>query len=191
MDKATDSILTTTIAVSHRSEMTPHLTPSCPESTIRRIRGHPVVLDSDLAVLYGVTPKRLNEQVKRNISRFPDDFMFQLSFSEWDSLRSQFATLKRGEHRKYLPYAFTEHGSIMAATVLNSPQAISMSLSLVRAFVKLRRMTLSVETLTRKVSALENGFSHHGKKFQIVFDALRKMMETPQSSKRKIGFSTE
>jgi len=88
--------------------MTPHLTPSCPESTIRRIRGHAVILDSDLAVLYGVTPKRLNEQVKRNISRFPADFMFQLSFSEWDSLRSQFATLKRGEHRKYLPYAFTE-----------------------------------------------------------------------------------
>src|SRR5512137_755833 len=100
------------------------------ERTILLIRGHKVILDTDLAALYGVTPKRLNEQVKRNRERFPSDFMFQMTAEEHTSLRSQFATLKagRGQHRKYLPYVFTEHGAIMAASVLNSPKAVEMSI---------------------------------------------------------------
>jgi hypothetical protein len=161
------------------------LTPS-PESSIRRIRGHAVILDSELAALYGVTAKRLNEQVKRNDARFPEDFMFQLTSAEWDSLRPQFATLKRGQHRKYLPYVFTEHGAIMAATVLNSSQAISMSLSLVRSFIKLRRSALSVEALSRKVHGLEKGFKVHGETFNVVFDALRQLMAPPDKPKGKI-----
>ena len=106
------------------------------------MRGQKVMLDSDLAELYGVPTKRLNEQVKRNIDRFPPDFMFRLSQEEAEILRSQNATLKggRGQHRKYLPYAFTEHGAIMAATVLNSQRAVEMSVFVVRAFVQLREM---------------------------------------------------
>ena len=129
-----------------------------PDQFITRIRGQVVILDSDLAALYGVTVKRLNQQVMRNQDRFPEDFCFQVAEKEWHSLRLQNATLKRGQHRKYMPYAFTEHGAIMAATVLNSSQAVQMSVAVVRAFVKLRRMALSVEALARKVSALENKY---------------------------------
>ena len=106
-----------------------------PDQCITRVRGHAVILDSDLAALYGVPVKRLNEQVRRNKERFPEHFVFQLTENERLSLRSQNATLKRGQHRKYLPYVFTEHGAIMAATVLNSPQAIKMSIAVVTAFV--------------------------------------------------------
>jgi hypothetical protein len=108
------------------------------------VRGHKVLLDADLAALYGVTTKRFNEQVRRNATRFPEDFMFRLSAEEWDSLRSQLATLKtgRGQHRKYLPLAFTEHGAIMAATILNSPRATEVSVYVVRAFVRLRETKL-------------------------------------------------
>jgi hypothetical protein len=97
-----------------------------PQDAIVRLRGQSVILDADLAALYGVPVKRLNQQVVRNREKFPDDFCFQLTDAEWRSLRLQFATLKRGQHRKYMPYAFTEHGAIMAATVLNSPQAVQM-----------------------------------------------------------------
>jgi ORF6N domain len=112
--------------------------------TILVFRGQRVLLDAELAALYGVTTKRFNEQVRRNRERFPEDFMFQLTPEESASLRSQFATLEggRGQHRKYLPYAFTEHGAIMAATILNSPQAVEMSVYVVRAFVQLRAFEL-------------------------------------------------
>ncbi len=112
------------------------------ERAILVIRGQKVILDADLAALYGVTTKRLNEQVKRNLDRFPHDFVFQLTLEEQDSLRSQSATLKagRGQHRKFLPYVFTEHGAIMAASVLSSPKVIEMSILVVRAFVKLRNI---------------------------------------------------
>ncbi|MDX2226908.1 MAG: ORF6N domain-containing protein [Verrucomicrobiae bacterium] len=158
-------------------------------SLIASFRGHRVILDSDLAALYGVTVKRLNQQVVRNKERFPEDFMFQLTEKEWNSLRLQNATLKRGQHRKYMPYVFTEHGAIMAATVLNSPQAVQMSMVVVRAFVKLRRMALSVEQLHRKVDALERGFKDHGQNFKAVFNALRQLMTPPpEKPKPKIGF---
>jgi hypothetical protein len=111
------------------------------------MRGHKVLLNMDLAARYGVTTKRFNEYVRRNKARFPLDFMFQRAQEEWDSLRSQFGTLKtaRGQHRKYLPYAFTEHGAIMAATILNSPRATEVSVYVVRAFVRLREMLAAAQ----------------------------------------------
>ena len=156
-----------------------------PDQCITRIRGHAVILDANLAALYGVPVKRLNEQVRRNPDRFPEPFIFQLTASEWDSLRSQFATLKRGQHRKYRPYVFTEHGAIMAATVLNSPQAIKMSIAVVSAFVNLRRMALSVEGLARKVVLLEGKYD---KQFKIVFDAIRQLMSYSPPSNQVKGF---
>ena len=156
-----------------------------PQDAITRVRGHAVILDADLAALYGVPVKRLNEQVRRNPDRFPEPFMFRLTETEWQSLRSQNATLKRGQHRKYLPYVFTEHGAIMAATVLNSPQAVQMSVAVVRAFVNLRRMALSVEALARKVNALEGKYD---KQFKVVFDAVRELMSYPPPSNQIEGF---
>ncbi len=156
-----------------------------PDKAITRIRGQAVILDSELAELYGVTVKRLNQQVTRNPERFPEPFVFRLTIPEWEHLRLQNATSNGRGGRRYLPYAFTEHGAIMAATVLNSPQAIQMSVAIVTAFVKLRRMALSVEALARKVNALEGKYDQH---FKIVFDAIRQLMNNPQPSKQIEGF---
>jgi hypothetical protein len=156
-----------------------------PQDAIARVRGHAVILDADLAALYGVTVKRLNQQVTRNRERFPEDFCFRLTQTEWRSLRLQNATLKRGQHRKYMPHAFTEHGAIMAATVLNSPQAVQMSMAVVRAFVQLRRMALSVAGLARKVDELERKYD---KQFKVVFDAVRKLMSYSPPSPQVEGF---
>jgi hypothetical protein len=124
---------------------------------ILALRGHRVILDAELAALYGVTTKRFNEQVRRNAKGFPADFRFQLTAEESSSLRSQIATLKlgRGQHRKYLPHVFTEHGAIMAATILNSTRAIEMSVYVVRAFVQLREMLASNKELARRFAQLE------------------------------------
>jgi hypothetical protein len=124
---------------------------------IQVIRGQRVLLDSDLAALYGVTAKRLNEQVRRNAERFPEDFVLRLTNQELLALRSQIATLKtgRGQHRKYPPLAFTEHGAVMAATILNSPRAVGMSVYIVRAFVRLRTMLEGNAQLARKLDELE------------------------------------
>lgn len=121
------------------------------------MRGQKVMLDADLAALYGVSTKRFNEQVRRNAARFPEDFMFRLSAVEWNSLRSQFATLKpgRGQHRKYLPLAFTEHGAIMAAMVLNSARATEVSVYVVRAFVRLRDTLAAHKDLAARLQILE------------------------------------
>jgi hypothetical protein len=145
------------------------------------------MLDADLADLFGVPTKRLNEAVRRNASRFPDDFMFQLSSDEIDSLRSQNATLKpgRGKHRKYLPFAFTEQGVSMLSCVLNSERAIQVNIAIMRAFVLLRRMLLSNEELARKVDALERKYDA---RFKVVFDAIRALMEPPKKPSRRIGF---
>jgi hypothetical protein len=145
------------------------------------------MLDADLADLFGVPTKRLNEAVRRNASRFPDDFMFQLSRDEIDSLRSQNATLKpgRGKHRKYLPFAFTEQGVSMLSCVLNSERAIQVNIAIMRAFVLLRRMLLSNEELARKVDALERKYDA---RFKVVFDAIRALMEPPKKPSRRIGF---
>jgi phage regulator Rha-like protein len=151
------------------------------------IRGHRVMLDADLAELYGVPTKRLNEAIKRNAVRFPEDFMFQLSREEVDSLRSQNATLKtgRGKHRKYFPFAFTEQGVAMLSSVLNSKRAIQVNIAIMRAFVLLRRMLLSHEELARKVDALERRYDAQ---FRVVFDAIRALMEPPKPPRRRIGF---
>lgn len=124
---------------------------------IRILRGQRVLLDSDLAALYGVKTLRLNEQVRRNADRFPEDFVFRLTNQDVASLRSQFAILKigRGQHRKYPPVAFTEHGAVMAATILNSPQAVAMSVYVVRTSVRLRSVLESNAQLARKLDALE------------------------------------
>ena len=123
---------------------------------IASVRGQRVILDADLAALYGVETRRLNEQVKRNPTRFPPDFMFQLAVEEQTALRSQIAILKtgRGQHRKYLPYAFTEHGAIMAATLLNSPRAVQVSVYVVRAFVQLRALTIPPDPPKRPIGFL-------------------------------------
>jgi hypothetical protein len=121
------------------------------------LREQRVLLDADLAALYSVTTKRFNEAVKRNSTKFPTDFMYQISREEWDSLRSQFATLKtgRGAHRKYLPHAYTEHGALMAAMVLNSPRAVEVSVLVIRAFVQLRKMLVDNQELENRLDELE------------------------------------
>lgn len=160
------------------------------DNLILRIRGHAVILDSDLAALYGTTTKRLNEQVKRNNERFPDDFVFQLTEKEWRSLRSQIATSKKGHGgRRYMPHVFTEHGALMAANVVKSERAIEMSIAVVRAFAKLRRMALSVEGLARKVDQLERKYD---KQFRVVFDTIRQLIMAPEEPSKKIaGFKND
>jgi ORF6N domain len=144
------------------------------------------MLDADLAVLYGVSTKRLNEQVRRNRSRFPDDFMFQLTTEEVRSLRSQFATSKQGRGgRRYAPLVFTEQGIAMLSTVLNSERAIQVNIEIMRAFVRLRRMLASNEDLSRKLAALEKKYDSQ---FRVVFEAIRELMTPPEAKKRKIGF---
>jgi hypothetical protein len=157
------------------------------ERAIFIARGHRVIFDETLAQLYGVSTKRLNEQVRRNSHRFPDDFMFQLASDEWASLRSQIATLRpdRGQHRKYLPCVFTEHGAVMAANVLNSPTAVQASIQVVRAFVRLRQLLASHEELARKLEALERKYD---KRFRVVFDTIRALMTPPETKRRPIGF---
>ena len=159
------------------------------------LRGQRVLLDTELAVLYGVTTKRFNEQVRRNRERFPEDFMFQLTPEELTSLRSQFATLKggRGRHRKYLPYAFTEHGAIMAATILNSPRAVEMSVYVVRAFVQLRELLSSNRELARRFAQLETRLdkklTEHDVAIAAILSAIRELMHPPPPEQRPIGFT--
>lgn len=156
----------------------------CITGNILLIRGQRVMLDEDLATIYGVTTKRLNEQVRRNKDRFPEDFMFPLTREEFAVLRSQFATSRWGG-RRYPPNAFTEHGAIMLASVLKSPIAIEASIQVVRAFVRLRELLASNKELDRKLTELERKYD---KKFQIVFDAIRQLMEPVIKPKSKIGF---
>ena len=169
------------------------------EPVIREFRRKRVILAADLARVYGVTAKRLNEQVKRNVERFPDDFMFQLTEEEAGSLqdsRSQIATLKRGQNIKYLPYAFTEHGALMAANVLRSKRAIAMSVYVVRAFVKLRELLGSNNELAKKLDELECKLTArqdvHEKAILQVFSQIRELTRPrpPQAEpkRRRIGF---
>jgi phage regulator Rha-like protein len=159
------------------------------ESKIYLIRNQRVMLDSDIAELYGVTTKRFNEQVKRNIERFPEDFMFKLTDEEYKILRSQFATsnIIHGG-RRYTPYVFTEHGAIMAATILNSSKAVEMSIFVVRAFVKLREITSGNKELAQKLNELEKKYEKHDKDIKAIIDAIRQLMTSPEKTKRKIGF---
>jgi len=204
---------------------------------IYMIRGQRVMLDKDLAKLYGVSVKRLNEQVKRNIKRFPQDFMFlltlqevrvlrsqiatlntQLFIAQEDSnlrsqiatsseqpvteqdvrtLRSQFVTSKQGQHLKYLPYAFTEQGVAMLSSVLNSQRAIQVNITIMRAFVKLRELLLTHKDLAEKIAALEKKYATHDDKIQLIFEAIKKLLEPvppqPSSEPKKppIGFNRD
>lgn len=159
------------------------------ESKIVILRHQKVILDNDLAQLYGVPVKRLNEQVKRNRERFPEDFMFQLSKKEHEILRSHFATSSRAHGgRRYAPFAFTEHGAVMVATVLNSKKAIETSVLVVRAFVRLRKMLATNRQLAEKIAELEDRLESHDKTIQDIFEAIRELMAPPKGSKSRIGF---
>lgn len=157
------------------------------ERAILLIRGRKVMLDADLASLYGVEPRVLVQAVKRNLERFPTDFMFQLSKEEVDFLRSQIVTLKRGrgQHSKYLPYAFTEQGVAMLSSVLRSLRAIQVNIEIMRAFVRLRQMLASHAELARKLDALEKKYDTQ---FKAVFDAIRQLMAPPEPKRRPMGF---
>lgn len=165
------------------------------QSAILTVRGQKVILDVDLARTYGVPTKVLNQAVKRNADRFPDDFMFRLSKEETENLRrsrSQSVTLKRGQNVKYPPYAFTEHGAIMAATVLNSPQAVRMSVFVVRAFVKMREHMLHHVELQRKLADIEKSLMAHDAALRDVYLKIRPLLLPPsESPRRQIGFGVK
>jgi hypothetical protein len=159
------------------------------ESRILILRHQRVILDVDIARLYGVSVKRLNEQVKRNQERFPSDFMFQLTDRENGALRSQIATSKKTRGgRRYTPHAFTEHGAIMAATVLNSKRAVQMSVFVVRAFVRLREMLATNRRLAGKIAELENRLDTHDSVIQDLIEAIKELMTPKQPPRRRIGF---
>ena len=164
------------------------------ESKILVIRGQKVMVDEDSAALYGVETRRLNEQVRRNLERFPEDFMFQLTEEEYAALISQFATSKPGRGgRRKLPLVFTEHGAIMAAAVLNSARAIEVSVYVVRAFVKLRELLATRKELARRLDELEarieKKLATHDEAIGAILDAIRELMKPPEPpKKRKIGF---
>jgi hypothetical protein len=158
------------------------------ERKILLIRDEKVMLDADLAVIYGVSTKALNQAVKRNKERFPEDFMFQLTKSEKEEVVTNCDHLKKLKFSPVLPYVFTEHGAIMLASVLNSPVAVQTSVLVVRAFVKLREMLITHKDLARKLADMEKKYDSQ---FKVVFDAIRQLMTPPATKKRKIGFRRE
>jgi hypothetical protein len=155
------------------------------ERRILFIRGQKVILDADLAELYGTTTKRLKEQVRRNRERFPSDFLFELTFDEKAKVVANCDHLKNLKYSPYLPFAFTEHGTLMLANVLNSSKAIKVSIQIIRTFIRLREMLASNEQLARKLADLENKYDEQ---FRVVFEAVRQLLQSPEKSKREIGF---
>jgi len=171
------------------------------ENKIYEIRDLKVMLDTDLAEIYGVETRVLKQAVRRNLHRFPPDFMFELTLEETrqvESLRSQNVILntetktsRRGKYSKYEAFAFTEHGAVMLATILNSPKAIEASIQVVRAFVRLRTILLEHKDLAQKIEKLEQKFGEHDKKFDAVFAALRQLLAPAAQNKRQIGFTAK
>jgi hypothetical protein len=173
------------------------------DNAILEIRGRKVMLSHDLAALYGVSTRAFNQAVKRNADRFPPDFMFQLTWEEAQALRSQFVTLngagsrsqsatpKRGRHLKYLPYAFSEHGAVMAATIRNSPRAVEVSVFVVRAFVRLSRVAADQRRFALKLAEIEAKLTTHDRSFQVVFATIKQPMQPPEPKKKRIGFITD
>jgi hypothetical protein len=155
------------------------------EERILLIRGHRVMLDADLAEIYGVTTKILNQAVKRNKERFPRDFMFQLDTDEFTNLRSQIVTSKRRGGRRYPPYVFTEQGVAMLSSVLKSERAIHANIEIMRAFIRLRQMLASNAELARRLDELEKKYDSQ---FRVVFEAIRQILSPPDSKRRSIGF---
>lgn len=161
------------------------------QSKIMFIRGLRVMLDRDLAELYGVTTGNLNKAVKRNIDRFPGDFMFKLTASESNSLRFQSGILKRGEHLKYLPFVFTEQGVAMLSSVLRSRNAVQVNIQIMRVFVRLKELMISHKDLAIKIEALERKFDQHDEKFILVFEAIKRLLQAkknPAKPKGPMGF---
>jgi len=153
---------------------------------ILTIRGYRVMLDADLAVLYNVPTKAFNQAIQRNMDRFPEDFMFQVTEEEFAGLRSQFVTSKKGRGgRRYLPYVFTEQGVAMLSGVLNSDRAVQVNIAIMRAFVRMREAMASNWELAQHLNALEKTYDAH---FRVVFDAIRALMEPPKTPRRRIGF---
>ena len=159
------------------------------EEKIYMIRGYKVLLDQDIALLYGVETKQLKRQVRRNRKRFPDDFMFELTKKEYrDFLRCQFGTLRKGGYSKYRPYAFTEQGIAMLSGILNSDRAIQVNIAIMRAFVKLRQILSTNKELAHKLAQLEQRTEKHDTEIHAIFEAIRQLMAPPERPKRKIGF---
>lgn len=154
------------------------------ESLILLIRDHKVILDQDIAALYGVETRMLVQAVKRNPDRFPDDFMFQLSQEEFTALRSQIVTSKGRGGRRYPPYAFTEQGVAMLSSVLNSQRSIQVNIEIMRAFVRLRKLLATHVELARKINQLERKYDQQ---FKAIFDAIRQLMQPPTQKKKQIG----
>jgi len=170
--------------------------PELPVEQITRsilyLRGQRVILDSDLAAIYGVTTGRFNEAVKRNIERFPEDFMFRLTAKEYGVLTSQTAISKLGRGgRRQLPWAFTEHGAIQASNVLNSPRAIAMGTYVVRAFVQLRDLIVSDKAMAQKLNELEHKLENHDDAIVAILSAIRQLMNPPTTKRRAIGFTAK
>jgi len=157
------------------------------ENKIFFLRGKKVMLDKDLAVLYGVTTGNLNKSVKRNIDRFPEDFMFQLTKEEFKNLIFHFGTSSWGGIRK-LPYAFTENGVAMLSSVLNSERAIKVNIQIMRTFTRLREMLMTHKDLKEKIEAMEKKYDYQ---FKIVFDAIKQLLEPLEKPKKRIGFLRE
>ncbi len=161
------------------------------EQVIRLLRGQKVILDRDLAALYGVPTKGMNRAVQRNLDRFPADFMFQLTADEALALRCQIGTLKRGQHFKYLPFAFTEQGVAMLSSVLRSPQAVQVNIAIMRAFVRLRETLSLHHDLAHKLAELEHHIEGHDESIHSLFEAIRQLMAPPDKPRRRIGFQVE
>jgi hypothetical protein len=155
------------------------------------VRGHKVMLDVDLAALYGVETRVLVQAVKRNIGRFPGDFMYQLTDDEWAILRSQFVISKGRGGRRYAPYAFTEHGALMLASVLNSERAVEISVLVVRAFIRLRELLANNKELANRLEDMERKLSTHDQAITGLIDAVRQLMAPPVEKRRSIGFIVE
>lgn len=158
------------------------------EKRILLMRGQKVLLAADLATLYGVTTKRLHEQVRRNLNRFPEDFMFQLTKKERDELAAICGQFKNLKHSRVLPYAFTEHGALMLANVLNSERAVEVSIIIMRAFIRLRELLSSHKELIHKLEELERHIQSHDKSIQSLFDAIRQLMTPAPTKSGRIGF---
>ncbi len=164
------------------------------------IRDQKVMLDFDLAALYEVETGYLKRQVRRNIERFPDDFLFELSAKEFDSLRSQFGTLKRGAHPKYLPYAFTEQGLAMLSGIVNSPKAIAMNIAIMRAFVEMRQIIINNKKITDQLQLLHNRIGEHDVQLNSIYEAIENLLEDKTETelkdaawkkRKRIGFKAD
>ncbi len=160
------------------------------ESKIYLIRGQKVMLDNDLAELYGIETKRLKEQVRRNLNRFPEDFMFELTKEEQAILRSQFATLKQGRFSKYLPFVFTEHGVLMLSSVLNSERAIEVNIQIMRIFTRIRQILTDNLNIKLEIEEIKKHLQNHDKNIELVFNYLDELIEKQENPKPRnpIGF---